>query len=86
MYNINHDVPSDDWLNDELLKGIMSNDKINRKLNNPQFMAAFGEFQTNPQEAARKYGDNPEMKEFIQEFSGMMGNHFTSLADKQNIS
>ena len=49
-------------------------------------MAAFAEFQTNPQEAARKYGDNPEMKEFIQEFSGMMGNHFTSLADKQNVN
>ena len=47
-------------------------------------MAAFQEFQTNPQEAAKKYGNNTEMKEFIQEFSGLMGNHFTGLAEKQD--
>jgi len=75
---------SNEWLSDDLLKRIQSNNKINNKLNNPQFMAAFAEFQTNPQAAARKYGDNAEMKEFIQEFSGMMGNHFTNLAEKQN--
>ena len=74
---------SDDWLSDDLLRGIQTNEKINSKLNNPQFMAAFSEFQTNPQAAAKKYGDNAEMKEFIQEFSGLMGNHFTSLAEKQ---
>ena len=50
---------------------------------NPQFMAAFSEFQSNPQEAAKKYEDNPEMKEFIQQFSGILGSHFLSLADKQ---
>lgn len=77
---------SNEWLNEDFLKKIQSNNKINNKLNNPQFMAAFAEFQTNPQAAARKYGDNPEMKEFIQEFSGLMGNHFTNLADKQSSS
>ncbi|XP_063676836.1 uncharacterized protein LOC134813087 [Bolinopsis microptera] len=75
---------SNDWLSDDLLKGIQTNDKINSKLSNPQFMAAFQEFQTNPQEAAKKYGNNTEMKKFIQEFSGLMGNHFTGLAEKQD--
>lgn len=66
------------------MNSVQSNQKILGKLNNPQFMAAFAEFQTNPQAAAKKYGDNSEMKEFIQEFSGLLGNHFTGLAEKQD--
>ena len=70
-------------MNDNLLSSVASDDKIASKLNNPQFMAAFAEFQTNPDEAAKKYGDNKEMQDFIQAFSGLLGNHFTGLHDKK---
>ena len=70
-------------MNEDLFSNITKSESLRTKLANPQFMAAFGEFQSNPQEAARKYGDNAEMKEFIREFSGLLGNHFTGIAAKK---
>ena len=31
----------------------------------------------------QKYGNNPEFKELLLEFSALCGNHFTDLADKK---
>ena len=70
-------------MNDSLLQTIQSNPKVSSKMSNPQFMTAFSEFQSNPSAAAKKYENNSEMKEFIQEFSSILGGHFTSLADKE---
>ena len=44
-------------------------------------MAALTEFGQNPKEAMTKYGNNPEFRELMMEFSKMMGTHFTSIAD-----
>ena len=46
-------------------------------------MQAFSEFGTNPQEAMKKYGGNPEFRSLLEEFSKMTGSHFESLADKK---
>ena len=39
--------------------------------------------QKDPKAAALKYGQNPEFRELMQEFSGLMGSHFTEVADKK---
>ena len=38
--------------------------------------------QTKPQEAMRKYGNNPEFQELLLEFSKIMGSHFEIMAQK----
>lgn len=40
------------------------------------------EFGSNPKEAMAKYGSNPEFRQLMMEFSALMGDHFTSTADK----
>lgn len=75
---------SNTWLNDGLLAEIEKDPVISSKIGNPQFMAAFGEFQQNPAGAMQKYGGNPEMKEFIQRFAGLLGDHFSKLGEQQD--
>jgi len=75
---------SNTWLNDGLLAEIEKDPVISSKIGNPQFMAAFGEFQQNPAGAMQKYGGNPEMKEFIQRFAGLLGDHFNKLGKQQD--
>jgi hypothetical protein len=46
-------------------------------------MAALSEFGSNPQEAMKKYGGNPEFRAILEEFSKTMGKHFEEIADKK---
>lgn len=39
--------------------------------------------QKDPKGAAAKYGSNPQFREFMAEFGGLMGSHFDELADKK---
>ena len=39
--------------------------------------------QRDPKAAHAKYGQSPEMREFMQEFSGLMGSHFEDIAEKE---
>ena len=41
------------------------------------------EFGKDPKGAMEKYGNNPEFRELMSEFSALMGNHFESVADKK---
>ena len=59
------------------------NPKLLKAFQNPQYMQAFTEFGKNPQEAMKKYGNNPEFRELMAEFSGFMGDHFGTVADKK---
>jgi len=45
-------------------------------------MQAFTEMGSKPQETMQKYGNNPEFKELLMEFSALMGGHFNSVADQ----
>merc|ERR1719231_1297979 len=67
----------------ELLKKIASTPVLRKAFTDPRCQTAMAEMQTNPQEAMKKYGDVPEMREFLQAFMKLMGEHFTELADKQ---
>lgn len=48
---------------------------------NPKYMAAMKHMGENPKEAMEKYGNNPEFREIMEEFSTFMGSHFESVAD-----
>ena len=41
------------------------------------------EMQKDPKAAYEKYGNNPQFREFMTEFSGLMGAHFEETADKK---
>eukprot|EP00912_Choanoflagellata_sp_UC4_P000615 UC4_evm7s379 len=77
------DQRKDEWLNDDLLKKIEKNPKLVKRAQDKNFMVAFGEFQRDPKEFRRKYGDSPEILEFCKEFMGLMGEHFTKLGEKE---
>ena len=71
------------WMTPDLLKKIAANPLLRKGFTDPRCQQAMTEMQTNPQAAMQKYGDNPEMKTFLQAFMKLMGEHFTALADKQ---
>ena len=61
----------------------MANPKLSKQFTDPRFSKAIAQFQSNPEHVMAMCQNNPEMREFIQEFCGIMGNHFTDYADKQ---
>ena len=72
------------WMTPDLLQKIAANPLLRKGFMDPRCQAAMAEMQTNPQAAMLKYGDQPEMKAFLQAFMKMMGEHFSKLADKQD--
>ncbi|XP_055955176.1 uncharacterized protein LOC126812543 isoform X2 [Patella vulgata] len=72
-----------EWVTDDLLKKVEKNETVFSKLSNPEFAKAITEFQTNPQAAMMKYANNSEMQNFLKEFCGIMGDHFSSFSEKQ---
>ena len=46
-------------------------------------MAALKEMGEDPKKAMEKYGNNPEFRDIMMEFSAFMGNHFETVADKK---
>lgn len=44
-----------------------------KRMSDPRFMQAITEFQTNPQEAMVKYGNDKEIQLFLKEFCGLLG-------------
>ena len=44
------------------------------------------EFHQNPQETLARAQHNPQMREFLQQFCSLMGDHFTALAEKDDRS
>ena len=72
-----------DWLTPEFFMKLQSNPKLLAAFQDPKCMQAFKEMGENPKEAMQKYGNNPDFRELMMEFSGLMGNHFTEIADKK---
>lgn len=73
----------DRWLNEDFMKKIMAKPQLMAAFSDPQFSVVLAEMQKDPKAAAMKYGQNPKFRELMQEFSGLMANHFTEVADKQ---
>ncbi|XP_064617638.1 uncharacterized protein LOC135481841 isoform X1 [Liolophura sinensis] len=74
-----------EWLTDDLLSQIQGNDLLARRLTDPVFVQAIGEFQSDPQGAMLKYQNNSEIQKFFKDFCGIIGDHFTKLGNKQDL-
>ena len=72
-----------DWVTEDLLAKIMAHPKLSKQFTDPRFSEVINKFQSNPEEVMRTCGNNPEMKEFIQNFCSIMGEHFTEMGDRQ---
>lgn len=71
------------WMTPELLQKIAAKPILRKAFTDPRYQSAMTEMQTDPQAAMRKYADVPEIREFLQSFMALMGEHFSALADKQ---
>ena len=72
-----------EWLTPELLQQFAQNPVLARGFTNPRCMAAVEEMRTNPKLAGEKYGNDPEMMEFMRAFAGLMADHFGSIGKKK---
>ncbi|CAH1799856.1 unnamed protein product, partial [Owenia fusiformis] len=72
-----------EWITQDFLQTIQSRPKLLEKLTNPVFQQAISDFQTNPEAATMKYKDNTEVFEFFKEFSGILGQHFSELGERE---
>ncbi|KAJ7385646.1 hypothetical protein OS493_013671 [Desmophyllum pertusum] len=68
-----------DWITEDLLKKIESNPSLAKLLMDPMFTAALSQVQTDPMKAVAMLESHPEMQKALQDFSGILGDHFTSL-------
>ena len=72
-----------DWITEDLLSKIEKNPKLMKQLEDPRFSQALTTFQANPQKALLAVQNDPEVNEFIQEFCGFLGEHFTTLGEEE---
>ena len=68
-------------MNQNLMEKIMKSPRLMAAFQDPKTMKVLTEMGSKPQETMQKYGNNPEFKELLMEFSAMMGTHFNELAD-----
>ncbi|XP_078375599.1 uncharacterized protein LOC144658956 isoform X2 [Oculina patagonica] len=70
-----------DWITGDLLKKIESNPSLAKMLMDPKFTAALSQVQTDPMKALAMLESQPEMQKALQDFSGVLGEHFTTLGN-----
>lgn len=75
-----------EWATSDLIDSITKkHPKLVRGFCNPRFTAALQCMQENPKDTLNKLKrDEPEVFELIQEFCGVMGEHFVKLGEKQD--
>ena len=65
---------------------MQKNSILSRGLQNPKCMAALQLMQKSPAEAKERFGHDPDVNAFVIEFGRVMGDHFTSLGEKESKS
>lgn len=70
-----------DWITEDLLKKVERNPALANKLTDPKFREIMEQVGTDPLKALSMIGKDPEMQKVMQEFSGLMGEYFTTLGD-----
>ena len=75
-----------EWITDDLLSKVAKNPKLLKQLEDPKFSEALAAFQNNPKSIALVMQKDPEVREFIQDFCALLGDHFTQLGDNEEIS
>lgn len=74
-----------EWITDDLLKKIEANPSLAKLLMDPKFTAALSQVQEDPVKAMAMLSSNPEMQKALQEFSGILGEHFTLLGHSEQV-
>jgi len=77
---------SDGWVTPDLMKKIGASPILRKAFTDPRCQEAMTALQTDPAAAMKKYGDSAEMREFLQAFMKLMGEHFSALADQQEAA
>ena len=72
-----------DWVNDDLIAKIDQSATLSKAFNDPTLLNSLELFHKNPKAALAAAQESPEVANFLQEFCSLMGDHFNSLADKQ---
>lgn len=70
-------------MTDDLLSKIDQNPILSKAFGDPSLFKVLEEFHRNPQEALAAAQRTPEVREFLQQFCSLMGEHFTEMADSQ---
>ena len=71
-----------DWVTDDLLKKLERKPDLLKKLADPRYSQALSLFRTNPEEGWKLVQGNEELQSFIKDFCGILGEHFTTMAEK----
>eukprot|EP01138_Halocafeteria_seosinensis_P011150 gb/GECG01011387.1/.p1 GENE.gb/GECG01011387.1/~~gb/GECG01011387.1/.p1 ORF type:complete len:364 (+),score=87.88 gb/GECG01011387.1/:1-1092(+) len=71
------------WMNEDLLKKISADHRIARGLQDPRCQQAIEDMQKDPTNAKEKYKDDPQVTEFLQAFTGLLGEHFKQMGEKE---
>ncbi|CAE7539438.1 sti1 [Symbiodinium sp. KB8] len=79
-------LASGSWMTPDLQQRIFSNPRLMAGMSNPKCMAALQEFQAKPEAAMAKYAADPLIRDFLTEFFGIMGDHFTKLGEAEKAS
>ena len=67
----------------ELMQKIASNPRLSAGMRNPKFAAAMEAMQRDPVAAMERFRDHPEIGDFLREYCGVLGDHFTELGKRQ---
>ena len=67
----------------ELMQKIASNPRLAAGMRNPKFAAAMEALQSDPVAAMERFRDHPEIADFLREYCGVLGEHFTELGGEQ---
>ena len=71
-----------DWITQDFLKKIEDRPDLLKKLADPRYSQALNEFTSNPQEAWKRVSGNKELESFIKDLCGLLGEHFTTMAEQ----
>lgn len=72
-----------DWVNQDLMQAMASNPRLVMGMQNPHYKAVLDKMQTDPTGAMKECEKDPGLKAFIQEWMGVMSQHFDKLGEKQ---
>ncbi|OLP98013.1 Phosphatidylinositol 3-kinase vps34 [Symbiodinium microadriaticum] len=68
------------WITPQLMAAMQSRPDLLKALSDPKIQQAMALMQTAPDEAKRRYANDPEVTKFMQDFSGLMATHFDVLS------
>ena len=73
----------EEWWTPDLLTKIASNETLRKAFTDPRYKQLLELLQTDPKEAVKQYGTNPEFVNIMTEFSKLMGSHMEKVADEK---